>query len=73
MALYSRAHPATARRGEGPNAMIRGINNKTPPEALNLLIEMGYVRVAETSTGGRPTTKIFINPNTQNTQKGVAR
>ena len=30
--------------------------------ALQTIIAMGYVRQAEQQTGGRPTTKIFINP-----------
>ena len=33
--------------------------------ALHTLIEMGYVRVVDVSTGGRPTQKIKVNPIAQ--------
>ena len=33
--------------------------------ALQTLIDMGYIRVADVSTGGRPTQKIMVNPMEQ--------
>ena len=44
---------------------FKKVETMTP--ALNTLIEMGYIREIEESTGGRPSIKIIINPLTKST------
>ena len=33
--------------------------------ALQTLVNMGYIRLIEVATGGRPTKKLFVNPKTK--------
>lgn len=36
--------------------------------ALQTLVEMGYVKIIEQNTGGRPSVKIFVNPKSKSTK-----
>lgn len=40
--------------------------NMTP--ALQTLVNMGYIRVEEQSTGGRPSKKIIVNPKSKSSR-----
>ena len=37
--------------------------------ALQTLVNMGYIRVEEQSTGGRPSKKIIVNPKSNSSKR----